>query len=33
MIELKESKEYHLKEKLLNMNKLFITKEFQYKEL
>ena len=33
MIKLKESKESHSKEKLLNMKKLFITKEFQLKEL
>jgi hypothetical protein len=33
MIELKELKEYLSKDKSLNMKKLFITKEFQLKEL
>ncbi len=32
MIEFKESKEFLLKDKLLNMKKLFITREFQLKE-
>ena len=33
MTKLKESKEFHMKEKLLNTMKLFIMKEFQLKEL